>query len=189
MESTFLSSVKSNSLLLAKLKTHSLSLDEFMERVHEKIKGDQTQMIFGTLKFMLSSSSMISSQNIKKLLTLLKNHRFLETQRLIAIKGELFKVRIFQTILPIIFALLTSIFLQISSIIPNTFFFFSLSFTVRDLTLFFLNQLMSINITIFFFRKTVGLKNSIISVLGFTLFFLIIFILSFLLLQTISISV
>ena len=188
LESTTLPKITAISSLLSNLKAHSLSLDEFMERLHYNIKGNRTQMIFGTLKYMMSSSSMISSKNILKLLTLLKHHQRLETQRLITIKGEIFKVRIFQMILPIILALLTSIFLLISSIIPNASYLFTISLTLGDMALFFINQLISVNISIFFFRRTVGLKNSIFSVLAHTFLFLIVFLLSFFMLQAVSIT-
>ncbi|MHA1454290.1 MAG: hypothetical protein ACTSRD_15640, partial [Promethearchaeota archaeon] len=188
LESTSLPKITAISSLLGNLKAHSLSLDEFMESLHHNIQGSRTQMIFGTLKYMLSSSSMISSKNILKLLTLLKHHQRLETQRLITVKGEIFKVRIFQILLPIILALLTSIFLLISSIIPNTSYLFTISLTLGDMTLFFINQLISVNISIFFFRRTVGLKNSIFSVLAHTFLFLVVFLLSFFMLQAVSIT-
>ncbi|TFG14063.1 MAG: hypothetical protein EU535_03850 [Promethearchaeota archaeon] len=187
LESTSLSNIPAIFSLMGGLKAHSLSLDEFMERLHHNIKGNRTQMIFGTLKYMLSSSSMISSKNILKLLTLLKHHQRLETHRLITIKGEIFKVRVFQIILPIILALLTSIFLLITSIMPNTSYIFSLSLTLSDFVEFFINQLISVNISIFFFRRTVGLKNSILSVLTHTFLFLFVFVMSFFMFQTISI--
>ncbi len=56
LESTSLPSIPAIFSLLGKLKAHSLSLDEFMEHLHHNIKGNRTQMIFGTLKYMLSSS-------------------------------------------------------------------------------------------------------------------------------------
>ncbi len=189
LESTSLQFNNPTSVLLAQFKAHYLSLDDFMESIHLNIRGIKSKLIFGTIKYMLSSNSMITSQNIMKLLTLLKHHRQLETQRLISMKGEIFKVKTFQLILPIILALLTSIFLLISSLIPNSFYLFSISLTIGDLLLFFMNQVVSTNISIYFFRRTVGLKNSVLSVLSLTLLYIIVFGLSFFVLQTVSFTV
>ena len=163
---------------LRQFKAHSLSLNEFLERLQKTIHGVKTKMIFEVFKFMILTSSEGLTENVTKLLTILEHHQDLETQRLLLVKAEIFKVRAFQIILPISVALITSIFYAISSLSIGSVYLLNISTSLTELFILFLNQLLSVNISIYFFRKTVGLGNTVLSILWITFLFFLTFFMS-----------
>jgi hypothetical protein len=189
LETTSIRNKDEISSSLSNFKSHTLSFDILLEKIHQNIQGIKTQLIFGTMRYMLSSSNMILSQNINELLSLLRHHQELETQRLLIIKGEIFKVNVFQIILPIIFGLLSSILYMISVMIPTVAFSFFNPVSKIGVIIFLINQCVALNISIFFFRKLVGIKKFFSISVFITLLYAMVFFIGLFLYQFLSFTV
>ncbi|MBN2154962.1 MAG: hypothetical protein JW776_02835 [Candidatus Lokiarchaeota archaeon] len=159
---------------LYQLKSYTLPLEEFLNKFYKTLQGARIRLVFSTLIFMITSSCEVTSEKLFQLLLVLKHHRELESQRLQTLKGEMFKVKSFQIILPIIISLMTTLFLLISSNISPSSFLFSFSMPLTNKILFSVNQLISAHISIYFFRRAVGLRYSMSTIIYCTVFFLLV---------------
>jgi hypothetical protein len=145
-------------------------------------------MIFSTIKLMITTNSKIASENIVQLLILLKHHQQLEIHRLQSMKAEIFKVKIFQIILPFVIALITGIFFFTTSTFPHSFYPTSISPARWIIILFCGNQILSVNISIYFFRRTVRLRNSVFTIFAVTSIWMMTVFISYIVFHSISFS-
>lgn len=94
---------------IIRLKMYNISLEEFLDKVYNKIQGRKAKILFYALKEMLLKNAFNTSNQIKTILFILNKHKKIEEEREIIIKSEKVRVKIFIYLLPVIIGMIGGI--------------------------------------------------------------------------------
>lgn len=145
----------------------SLDFNELMRIIKNKLDSYRYAIIFNSFRKILEQDARISSNKIKEILIVLKNHIKLERKINVIIKGERIKVYVFIVLLPVILGTLGSLFSFFPLIIDDLLnlqqsteiIFPAKSYNYFDLLIFLTILLTSNFISTYYFLATVSFKN------------------------------
>jgi hypothetical protein len=178
--------------IVNKLRTYRMSLEQFFVRFASIIENKKGKFLCQSILIMIISNSFCTSDQLQKILTVFKRHQKLERDRANIVKAEVFKVKIYNLILPVITGLLCAVFFMIMKLFSE----FNWQLNLINLPFlrtvtpiyeafsFVFAQLVMILITNYYFTKTVRKRVGITSFIMISLIFFTTFLISQIILAT-----
>ncbi len=181
------------SLLIQKLRVYNISLENFLDEFSFKIEGKRTKIIFHSLKIMILEESYKTSDQLKKILNILRYHQDIERERENIVKGESFRAKLFQILLPIVVGMFSGIFPifnEISSsfnfIVISEDFYANQSFNLFNNGIFIFSQYLMVLVSSYYFNRIVGNQHNKSSFFIISFIFYLSYFLSYLFIIEIS---
>ncbi|MBD3351370.1 MAG: hypothetical protein GF364_07775 [Candidatus Lokiarchaeota archaeon] len=166
--------------IVLKLKTFNYSLESFLAQLFDSLKGKKTQLLCESLNIMLTNDSYNAAINLKAIIKTIKRHLLLEQERTNIIKGQNFKVKVFQFILPLIVGIFSGILPIMTKMVADFDYdigMLSLPFEISNLTqmeliLLIIMQIVCVLISCIYFSRSIGDKMKVINLITILLIFI-----------------